>query len=249
VTKIYTVILAIALLFTGVYAEAAVKSVKLFIDNQLMMVEPGSILSNGQVYVPIRVVAEHFGAQVQWDDKNNAVLINQQQGDLYLKGQNVPGGSSGIMNNLVKAAELKDILDEDGDGELADYRNGRSGGDDIANDPLVVDIRNQTDYDTSHIPGAVWITGVERIAEQDSIDQLNNLLNEHVKNGGKKEIVLYCYTGNTSGLAAGVLGAKGIPVKSMMYGFDIAWQGTKSADKAIRADMEDSGGNTIGCGG
>lgn len=249
--RLKVIILAMAILLAGAYAEAAGRTIKLIIDNKPVVADPGPIMSDGRVFVPIRFVADELGAGVQWDEQNNAVIISRQQGVSYLKGHNhaPDGAAAGIMSNLIRTADLKNMLDDDGDGDLADFRQGHSSGDDITNDPLVVDIRKQADYDAGHIPGAIWMAGAENMAEEDNVEKLNIILSEHVKSGGQKEIVLYCNTGNTSGLVAGVLGAKGLPVKSMMYGFDIAWSGTKSADSAIRANMEDSGGNTIECGG
>lgn len=243
-------ILAGLMLFAAVCAEAAGTAIKLVINDQPAVVEPGPMLNKGRVFVPVRFIAEHLGAQVQWNDKNRAVIINFQQGDRYLKGQNnASGTNTGISNNFISASELKNILDDDKDNNLADYRPGHNGGDQIANDPLVVDVRQQSDYKAKHIPGAVWIESAENMAESQNIQKLKSLLDEHVAGGGKKEIVVYCYTGNTSGLVAGVLGAQGLPVKNMSFGFDIAWEGTKRADNAIRAPMENSGGKTIECGG
>lgn len=243
--KMILALTGVLLLFNVLSAEAVEKAVTVLVNGIKVQSEPGAFLSWGRVFVPARLIAEELGAQVEWDDANSTVIINDSRGDMFLKGQN----SSGIMNNLIKAGDLRDILDDDRDSDLADYRQGKSGGDNISNDPLVVDLRKQSDYNQSHIPGAVWIAPAESIAEAQSITELKDLLEQHKALGGKDEIVVYCYTGNTSGLATGVLGTMGLPVKNMMYGFDIAWQGTKFADSAIKAKMESADGIVVECDG
>jgi rhodanese-related sulfurtransferase len=237
------------LFFSAVCAQAAEKAVKLFVSGVPVLVEPGPLFRDGRVFVPVRFVAEHLGAQVNWDDKNSAVLI-EPGGDRYLKGQkDLSTPVPGIMSNLVKPRTLKDILDDDKDNSLADYRQDYNGGDLIANDPLIVDTRKRDNYDAAHIPGAVWIAPAENMAEKQNIDHLKRLLAEHINRGGKDEVVIYCSTGHTSGLAAGVLGTQGLPVKNLMYGFDIGWRGTVKADPPVSAPMENSSGETIYCGG
>jgi rhodanese-related sulfurtransferase len=237
-------------LFFVVCAEAADHKVDLIVNGKQISVEVQPFIRDGRVFVPLRFIAEELGAQVLWDEETYTVRISQNQGDSYLKGQNIStNADGGIKNNLIKAADLKDILDDDKDNDLADYREGHNGGDQLANDPLVVDLRKKEDYDTRHIPGAVWVVEAEKIAEAQNIQNLQSLLEKHVADGGKSEIVVYCYTGNTSGLAAGVLGAQGLPVKNLMYGFDISWRGTNTAYNPIFAPMEDSNGQKHLCGG
>lgn len=248
--KKVTLILAALILLAAACVEAAETPIKLVINGGPVAVEPEPTLSEGRVLAPVRFIAEHLGAQVRWDEENSTVFIDFQQGDSYLKGQNNPSGTSaGIMRNFISASELKDILDDDKDNDLADYRQAHNGGDKIDNDPLVVDLRKKEEYDAKHIPGAVWIAVAENMAERQNVQKLKDKLDEHAAGGGKKEVVLYCYTGNTSGLVAGVLGTQGLPVKSMKYGFDIAWQDTKNADMPVLAPMENSDGTTIQCGG
>ena len=177
------------------------------------------------------------------------MIINKDEGDRYLKGQNFSSGTDlGIINNLINASDLRNILDDDRDNELADYRQGHNGGDQITNDPLVVDLRKKEDYDTRHIPEAVWVAAAENMAEAQNVQKLKSLLEKHIADGGKNEIVVYCYSGNTSGLVAGVLGTQGLPMKNLMYGFDIAWRGTSNAYNPIYAPMEDSNGQKQLCG-
>lgn len=236
-------------LFFAVGAQAAETAIKLVINGKTAVVEPGPKLLNGRVFVPIRFVAERLGAQVDWDGKNRTVSIEYLQGDRYLKGNNNPSGISPGIPSSFTARQLKDLLDDDRDNDLADYRQGHNGGDQKSNDPLVVDVRKQSDYNAKHIPGAVWIAAAENMAESKNVQKLKSLLDEHVSKGGARAIVVYCDNGNSSGLVAGVLGSQGLPVVNMRFGFDIAWQGTQKADSAILAPMEDSSGKTIQCGG
>jgi len=238
------------LLFSMVCVEAADKPVGLTVNDRQIAVETQPFIQDGRVFVPVSFIAEELGTQVVWDEESHTVRINQDQGDRYLKGQNISTDTDvGIKNNLIKAVELKDILDDDKDDDLADYREGHSGGDLLANDPLVVDLRKKEDYDARNIPGAVWIAEAENMAEVQNVQNLQNLLKKHVTDGGKNEIIIYCYTGNTSGLVAGVIGAQGLPVRNLMYGFDIAWKGTSIADDPIYAPMEDSDGQDYLYGG
>lgn len=249
--RIAIVSVAVCVIFlSGVaLANAVERAIKIAVNGKQVQSESGAFLSKGRVFVPVRLIAEELGAQVQWDEESNTVAI-QGGGDAYLKGITTDTSEEiGIAGNLVRAADVKKVLDDDGDNDLADYRQGHNGGDILDNDPLVVDIRDQNEYASSHIPGAIWIAYSERMAERDNVAKLKGLLDKHIAAGGKNEIVIYCYTGNTSGLVAGVLGTRGLPVKSLMYGFDIAWRGTKFADRPIKANMEDSNGQAVECGG
>lgn len=238
-----------ALFFSVAHAEAADNEIDLIINDKKTQVE-SLFIRDGRVYAPLGPIAREMGASVIWDNENNTVRINQDLGDRYLKGLNISNGTgAGIYNNLIKATELKAILDDNKNDDLADYRDGHSGGDILSNDPLVVDLRNKEDYDTRHIPGAVWVAEAENIAEPQNIEQLISLLETHIAKGGKNEIVVYCSTGNTSGLVAGILGSRGLPVKNLMYGFDISWRGTGKIDYPVFAPMEDNTGQIHLCGG
>ena len=238
------------LLFSATCVQAFEKGLSLIVNGKNITLNPSPLIFDGRVFVPIRSVAEELGAQVNWDPVSRTVVVEQSQGNRYLKGlNNETDKDKGIMANLAKAVDLKSVLDDDMDNHLADYRDGHNGGDQINNDPLIVDVRKQDEYDSAHIPGAVWIAPAENMGETPNINKLIDLLSEHKARGGKNEIVVYCYTGNTSGLVAGVLGAQGLPVKNLMYGFDIGWRGTKHPEKAVLAPMEDSGGKTTECGG
>lgn len=243
-----TIIAGLLLILGGAFWVMASEPIKLIVNSKTVSTRPAPEIKDDRVLVPVRFIAEELGGLVTWDEENRAVIINQgSRGDRYLKGQNAT--RQGIANNLLSAQDLKDILDDDKDLDLADYRKNHNGGDNINNDPLVVDIRAEKDYNAGHIPAAVWINTAENMAEEKNIEALKSLLDAHVKQGGKNEVVLYCYTGNTSGLVSGVLGSLGLNVKSMKFGYDIAWAGTKKADPPVKATIEDKDGKVSTCGG
>jgi rhodanese-related sulfurtransferase len=71
------------------------------------------------------------------------------------------------------------------------------------------------------------------MGKQENVQRLRDLLAEHIVQGGKNEIVVYCSTGHLAGLVAGVLGLRGFNVKNLQYGFDIAWTGTSKNLRAV----------------
>ena len=128
-------------------------------------------------------------------------------GELYLKK---------YQEKLISPAQLLDILI-----------------DDSVADPLLVDVRKYEDYENGRIPGAIWVANVDELGSKESEQELRRLLNEHVASGGANEIVVYCYTGHSAGLVAGVLGAKGFNIKNLRFGFNIGWAGLQEAPAAI----------------
>ena len=237
-------------LSAGVFAAS---QIKVLVNGREIAFDQQPVSTNGRVLVPIRAVAESLGADAAWSDEENQVVIQSTSGDSYLKGRNNHLDSSvGINRDLISAKELSDLLDDDKDGDLCDFRDGHNEGDSISNDPLVLDVREKKDYDTSHIPGAVWINTAQNMAQSDNLLKLDAALQEHLDKGGKNEAVVVCYTGNTSGLLCGVLGAYGYNAKNLKFGYDISWTGSRKADSPIKGPSEDSSGMPVkmaGCGG
>lgn len=242
---VLAVVLILALAMTTV--AIAENPVKLLVNGQEVKSDANPVLQSGRVLVPVRAVAEALGFEVTWDEANNAVIIKRNSGDNYLRGKNDPKQTKPSINtNFIKSSDLKAILDDDKDNDLCDYREGRSGGDKIENDPLVVDVRQKKDFDAGHIPGAIFIAPAEEIASAENLAALKKALADHVAKGGVAEIVLYCYTGHTAGLAAGVLGDMGFNVKNMRFGYNIAWEdGTRTPDKTILGPREDKDGKPV----
>lgn len=243
--KILAIVLTV-LLVSVASAALAGTSIKMLVNGQELASDTAPVMENNRVLVPISFVAEALGCDVQWDKDNNAVVITKKTADQFLQGKNDPTQKEpSIHTNFIKAADLLAVLDDDNDGDVCDYRTGHNGGDSLANDPLVVDLREQADYDAGHIPGAIWTSHAQNAAQPENIAKLQDALKAHVDNGGKDEIVVYCYTSHTAGLAAGVLGAEGFNVKNMRFGYSIAWEGTRSADPTVFGAREDKDGNLV----
>lgn len=238
-------ILAGVVLFTSIAylnVSKADEAVELIINGKRVDCE--QIIDNGCVFLPARIIAEELGAEVTWNNEENEVIISQNQGDRYLKGELILNNTAlGIGKNIITATELNGVFDNR-DKDLVNYREGYNDADLLPSNPLVVDLRKKEDYDVSHIPGAIWLDEVENIANTDNVIKLKRLLEKHIKDGGKNEIVVYCYTGNTSGLAAGVLGANGLPIRNLKNGFDISWKGTYMLEETASASVEDGNSKT-----
>ncbi|OPX86642.1 MAG: Rhodanese-like domain protein [Pelotomaculum sp. PtaB.Bin013] len=243
--KYLLLMLSIIILVTILGVAPNERAITVLINGNLLSTDIAPVLQDGRVLVPIRALAEAMGARVNWDNEQAIVHVDyMDNAESYLNGVSVTplNGRIGIAANLIKAIELKKILDDDEDGDLADYRTGHSGGDNIANDPLIVDLRSKSDYEIAHIPGAVWVNEAAYLASKESELKLRALLVDHVQQGGKNEIVVYCYTGHTAGLVAGVLGARGINIRNLMYGFDNGWLGAQINYTPVQGPVESCGG-------
>lgn len=98
--------------------------------------------------------------------------------------------------------------------QLKDYL-GRS-------DVLIFDLRDKSDYDMEHIPGAVWIDidllekDIRRIFARNYV---TNEDREIFNKKGIRLIILYCDRGNQSIYATRDLAKLGYPVVSLNGGF------------------------------
>ncbi len=108
---------------------------------------------------------------------------------------------------MISSQELLSILDDNGDGEIAS-----TPGDNVVNDPLLLDLRSYEDYEASHIPGAIWICNWNEIMKKENLEELKNKLFEHK---GAKYIVVYDYNGKYSGIVAAFLAAAGFEVRNL----------------------------------
>ena len=79
---------------------------------------------------------------------------------------------------------------------------------DTSNDPIVVDVRKQEDYDKAHVPGAIWI-GAATAATADQLAKLDP----------NKQIVVYCYTGQTGSQVTALFNLLGYDAANMKFGF------------------------------
>jgi LPXTG-motif cell wall-anchored protein len=79
---------------------------------------------------------------------------------------------------------------------------------DTSNDPVIISLRAKDVYDNAHIPGAIWMD----VKTMFTADNLATLPTD-------KQIVVYCYSGQTSAQATSALNALGYDAYSMLYGF------------------------------
>jgi rhodanese-related sulfurtransferase len=86
------------------------------------------------------------------------------------------------------------------------YENLNDG--DASNDPFIVSVRSKEDYDKGHIPGAVWMDYKTMF----TVENLANLPTD-------KQIVVYCYTGQTASQVVSALNMLGYDAANLLYGF------------------------------
>jgi len=106
---------------------------------------------------------------------------------------------------------------------------------DSLDDPLIIDVRTESQYNTCHIPGAIFIASYKTMAEPENLDKLDAALARHIKKTGNDDIVIYCNTGHTAGFLAGVLGSMGYDVKNLKFGYNIGWKGDQTKATGINA--------------
>jgi len=95
--------------------------------------------------------------------------------------------------------------------------------------PFVLSVRALEHYDIGHIPGAInipWRT-VGNVGATDALPT-------------DQQIVVYCYTGHTGGVATACLNAMGFDAVNMKYGMT-AW--TRDADVRVASPFDEATGN------
>ena len=75
------------------------------------------------------------------------------------------------------------------------------------NDPFILSVRSQTEYEKGHIPGSINIPWKE-VAKQENLDKLPR----------DRQIVVYCNTGHTGSQVTAILNALGYNAITLMYG-------------------------------
>ncbi len=120
----------------------------LMINGEKINISGGVILEQGRTLVPVRLLAEAFGASVQWDQKNRIASINSKQStadkydpdDLYWLSRIISAESRGeplngkiavgnVVLNRVKDKDFPDtiydvIFDDRWGGQFEPVRNG-----------------------------------------------------------------------------------------------------------------------------
>jgi rhodanese-related sulfurtransferase len=97
---------------------------------------------------------------------------------------------------------------------------------DETNDPFVISVRAPEAYALGHIEGAINIPW-KTIAQEANLKRIPP----------DRDIVVYCYTGHTGGLATTVLNVLGYNAKNLKFGI-VAW--TKDADIRATSAFDDA---------
>lgn len=97
---------------------------------------------------------------------------------------------------------------------------------DETNDPFIISVRAPEAYAAGHIEGAINIPW-KTIAQVENLEKIPS----------DRDIVVYCYTGHTGGLATTVLNVLGYSAKNMKFGM-VAW--SKDADVRATAAFDDA---------
>jgi rhodanese-related sulfurtransferase len=92
---------------------------------------------------------------------------------------------------------------------------------DTSNDPTVISVRSEEDYNKGHIPGAIWLD-VKTMFGPDGLVQVNP----------DKPVVVYCYTGQTASQVTSALNMLGYDASNLLFGMQ-AW----TMDKDVRVRM------------
>jgi rhodanese-related sulfurtransferase len=99
------------------------------------------------------------------------------------------------------------------------YENLNDGDD--TNDPYIVSVRSQEDYEKGHIPTAVHMN-VKTLFTAANLATLPT----------DQQIVIYCYTGQTSGQVVSALRLLGYDAYGLLYGFG-AWNSDPAANSKV----------------
>ena len=107
----------------------------------------------------------------------------------------------------------------------ADLFDNLMDGDD-SNDPFVLSVRSADHYAIGHVPGAVNI-GAGALFTEDNLAKLPT----------DKQIVVYCYTGQSASQVASVLNMLGYDAANMLYGMQAWTMDTDVRAKFFNADV------------
>jgi rhodanese-related sulfurtransferase len=135
---------------------------------------------------------------------NLVLVLSLVLGSAVFAADDILGAANDYFSGGTKNISAADLFDNLNDG-------------DESNDPLVISVRKQEDYDKGHIPGAVWMDSKTMFAAEN----LATLPTD-------QEIVVYCYSGQTSSQVVSALNTLGYDAKSMLFGF-CAWNSDANA--------------------
>jgi rhodanese-related sulfurtransferase len=102
---------------------------------------------------------------------------------------------------------------------------------DTSNDPVVISVRSQADYEEKgHIPGAIWLD-VKTMFGQDGLVGVDP----------EKQVVVYCYTGQTASQVTSALNMLGYDAYNLTFGMQ-GW----TMDDAVRVNYFDPAKHSFG---
>lgn len=107
------------------------------------------------------------------------------------------------------------------------YANVNDG--DKTNDPIFIDVRKPEDYALGHIPGAANIT-VANLFKAETLAKLPK----------NKQIVVYCYTGQTASQATGALRLLGYDAWNLQFGMP-SWAIVEGVSTGVFDQAKNSG--------
>ncbi|WP_105615418.1 copper amine oxidase N-terminal domain-containing protein [Vallitalea okinawensis] len=94
---IITIVLVLILSIGTV--SATINPVSIFIDGNQIQSDIEPIIIDGRTMVPLRFIAENFGATVEWDENTNSVIITSASYEGNESGATHPEGSEGYSEN------------------------------------------------------------------------------------------------------------------------------------------------------
>jgi rhodanese-related sulfurtransferase len=111
----------------------------------------------------------------------------------------------------------------------ADLYDNLSDGD-TSNDPTIISVRSQEDYNKGHIQGAIWLD-YKTMFGQDGLVAVDP----------DRPVVVYCYTGQTASQVTSALNELGYDASNMLFGMQ-AW----TMDQDVRAKSFDPAKHSFG---
>lgn len=140
--------------------------------------------------------------------------------------ENTPGTYELADPDYVSSQDADEVMQEAAIAYLADAAGTISAGDlyalitdtDASNDPQILSVRASSIYAVGHIPGAINIPWKE-VGQEENLKKLDP----------SRDIVVYCYTGHTGGIATAALNLLGYKATNLRHGM-CGW----TKDAAIR---------------
>ncbi len=135
---------------------------------------------------------------------NLALVLSLLLGTAAWAADDILGAANGYFSGGTKHITAADLFDNLNDG-------------DPTNDPYIISVRTQENYDKGHVPGAVWMDA-KTLFTAGNLDTLPT----------DEQIVVYCDSGQVSSQIVSALNMLGFDAWSMKYGF-CAWNSDPNA--------------------